>query len=143
MNCPSRTEPVALPGHNQSPNLLAAELTTRQDLSGIANSRVLRRIEGADEHLDDDPGGVRDRGKEKDSVRTESQVATRMSTLAASHFVDENGSESGGRARGKGGLGILRNRFMKLRSVVMTFGKFVGPGFMVRSQPNTTPSISF
>lgn len=44
MNCPSRTEEPEGTGFNQNPSSLAADLTTRQDLNGIANSRVLRRI---------------------------------------------------------------------------------------------------
>ncbi|KIW85555.1 hypothetical protein Z517_00947 [Fonsecaea pedrosoi CBS 271.37] len=41
MNCPSRTDDVELehPTWNQNPPDLAADLTTRQDLNGIANSR--------------------------------------------------------------------------------------------------------
>ena len=42
-SCPSRTdEPYEGEGHNQSPNHLAGDLTTNQDLNGIANSRETR-----------------------------------------------------------------------------------------------------
>src|SRR4051812_44937606 len=42
-SCPSRTdEPYEGEGHNQSPNHLAADLTTNQDLNGIANAREIR-----------------------------------------------------------------------------------------------------
>lgn len=44
MNCPSRTdEPPRSDGHNQSPNPLSNDLTTNQDLNGMANARRLRR----------------------------------------------------------------------------------------------------
>ncbi|KAF1841570.1 Zip-domain-containing protein [Cucurbitaria berberidis CBS 394.84] len=48
MNCPSRTDEDLLlnPGWNQSPPRFAADLTTRQDLNGIANSRELRDADG-------------------------------------------------------------------------------------------------
>lgn len=40
MNCPSRVDEIFLhPDWNQNPPFLAPDLTTRQDLDGIANSR--------------------------------------------------------------------------------------------------------
>ncbi|CZR57022.1 probable manganese transport protein [Phialocephala subalpina] len=44
MNCPSRTEEPEGTGFNQNPSALSADLTTRNDLNGIANARELRRI---------------------------------------------------------------------------------------------------
>jgi len=43
MNCPSRTDEDILenPGWNQNPPRFAADLTTCQDLNGIANAREL------------------------------------------------------------------------------------------------------
>jgi hypothetical protein len=42
MNCPSRNDDVLLnPGWNQSPPRFAADLTTCEDLNGIANAREL------------------------------------------------------------------------------------------------------
>jgi zinc transporter 1/2/3 len=42
MNCPSRNDDIFLhPDWNQSPPRLAADLTTRSDLNGIANAREL------------------------------------------------------------------------------------------------------
>ncbi|TEA10218.1 Zinc-regulated transporter 2 [Colletotrichum sidae] len=45
MNCPSRTDEVTLehPDWNQNPPFLAADLTTCEDLNGIANAREHRR----------------------------------------------------------------------------------------------------
>ena len=45
MNCPSKTDDGALlvhPEWNQNPSWLAPDLTTRQDLDGISNARVLK-----------------------------------------------------------------------------------------------------
>ena len=53
MNCPSRTDEPIGDGYNQNPPALAASLTTRQDLNGIANSRLLRRKNGDPAHKDD------------------------------------------------------------------------------------------
>lgn len=48
MNCPSRTDDTLLhDGWNQNPRLLSPDLTTRQDLNGISNTR---------ENKDDDSG---------------------------------------------------------------------------------------
>lgn len=42
MNCPSKNDNVLLtPGWNQSPPRFAADLTTCEDLNGIANAREL------------------------------------------------------------------------------------------------------
>lgn len=43
MNCPSRTDEEILwqPGYNQNPPRFAADLTTCEDLNGIANAREL------------------------------------------------------------------------------------------------------
>ncbi|GKT57609.1 plasma membrane zinc ion transporter [Colletotrichum tofieldiae] len=45
MNCPSRTDDITLehPDWNQNPPFLAADLTTCEDLNGIANAREQRR----------------------------------------------------------------------------------------------------
>lgn len=45
MNCPSRTDDITLehPDWNQNPPFLAADLTTCEDLNGIANAREHRR----------------------------------------------------------------------------------------------------
>lgn len=54
MNRPSRTEDdLEHPTWNQNPPFLAPDLTTRQDLNGIANARVQRsRCSGAGAAMD-------------------------------------------------------------------------------------------
>ncbi|KAK6223573.1 plasma membrane zinc ion transporter [Colletotrichum tabaci] len=48
MNCPSRNDDITLehPDWNQNPPFLAADLTTCEDLNGIANAREQRRARG-------------------------------------------------------------------------------------------------
>ena len=47
MNRPSRTDDdLVHPTWNQNPPFLAPDLTTREDLNGIANSRVLKGAAG-------------------------------------------------------------------------------------------------
>src|SRR5579859_897290 len=49
MNCPSRTDnTLTHDGWNQNPHALASDLTTRQDLNGIANSRTYRDHRASD-----------------------------------------------------------------------------------------------
>lgn len=43
MNCPSRTDEIpSHPEWNQNPPFLTGDLTTRQDLNGLINTRVIR-----------------------------------------------------------------------------------------------------
>jgi len=66
MNRPSRTEDdLEHPSWNQNPPFLAPDLTTRQDLNGIANARVQRSHSAAgafgfDEKHAGDIGGAPD-----------------------------------------------------------------------------------
>lgn len=64
MNCPSKTDNDVLlnPGWNQNPPRFAADLTTCQDMNGIANAREL----GEAETLSSGPRSSR-RGEFEDS----------------------------------------------------------------------------
>lgn len=59
MNCPSRTDDAELehPTWNQNPPFLAADLTTCQDLNGIANSREHKGV--SDGEVDGLPPAVK------------------------------------------------------------------------------------
>jgi metal iron transporter len=143
MNCPSRTEEHEGDGFNQNPSALSADLTTREDLNGIANARILRRLassesEQAVEHVPDDDVASRPNANVKgEAALTSQSEATRRGegTGVSSTFnVLEGGS-------GGGGHGPKRDMAMKwvknIQNFCMTFGRFVGPGFMVRK---TLPS---
>jgi metal iron transporter len=128
MNCPSRTEEPEGTGFNQSPRILAPELTTRQDLNGIANARVLRRIATGDietvvDHVPDD------QTKRKEEGSTIAKAARDES--ASFDVVDQNGGDNDGRRGTHGGLQISKQWFERLRKIIMTFGRFIGPGFMI------------
>ncbi|TVY53070.1 Manganese transporter SMF1 [Lachnellula cervina] len=131
MNCPSRTEEPEGDGFNQNPSSLAADLTTRQDLNGIANTRILRRTSSSEilpmeEH---DPGKQTERDKSNHSSKEVDE-----GTLGSR---DGSGSGRGGGLGG--GKGTVRQRskdfsvdlFMRARKFATTFGKFIGPGFMI------------
>ena len=127
MNCPSRTEEPEGTGYNQNPSSLAPDLTTRQDLNGIANTRVLRRIATGDiesviDHVPEDDETVV-KAKDLKDMR-DSHVGSGMSKFEVVELSNAERRE--------------HNRtsikwFMRLRKVMLTFGKFVGPGLMVSS----------
>lgn len=129
MNCPSRTDEPEGTGLNQSPNALAADLTTRQDFNGIANSRTLRRMpdfKNVNGVREGDPDN--EMPSKGDSLAgTQGHVPSCISTF--------DGVE-GVRASTRGwsnGIGSFRvaNWFSRARGVVVKFGKFTGPGFIV------------
>ncbi|KAH8812015.1 natural resistance-associated macrophage protein-domain-containing protein [Xylogone sp. PMI_703] len=140
MNCPSRTDEPEGDGFNQNPNPLAADLTTRQDLNGIANIRVLRRTSDelvAQTSGPDDPPGPDVPKKTSDEVKGVGDgVAVGVASVGGveragrgSPVVDVQ-EEVPGR-NGEGDPGSLKGLFMKLCLKVVKFGKFVGPGFMI------------
>lgn len=118
MNCPSRTDEPEGTGFNQNPNALGADLTTRQDLNGIANSRILRRIASSDVEnvVEDEPDGSQQRDDEKGGGARGGKEGLRSS----------EGGEGGGR-----GGSVLWKWLMGLPHVLKTFASFVGPGFVV------------
>jgi metal iron transporter len=141
MNCPSRTEEPEGTGYNQNPSSLAADLTTRQDLNGIANTRVLRRIAIGDigsvvEHLpDDDATAVK-----AEKALSDSHVGPGISNF---EVVDSNENEDRRRAEGGGENSRISTKwFQRLRKILLTFGKFVGPGFMGSSPPIFEMNVS-
>jgi metal iron transporter len=157
MNCPSRTdEPPVSDGYNQSPNALSNDLTTNADLNGISNSR-----QRSDDALSIQNGGESSEGPditnnhepdrrhessgddvvtagldvkdqqlpEKGQVNLEPLV-TRQSVSAFGAGPDDgNGSSS---------KPLLR----RIRNGLLTFGKFVGPGFMVAVAYSMSPVVA-
>lgn len=126
MNCPSRTDEPEGTGMNQSPNSLSAALTTREDLNGKVNSRVLRRNAGEIEHVPkDEIEDFREANKEPPSE--DKDLASQTSEIQKA--VPTNVSE----CSGVGGRGSSHETriLVNARSVVKKFGHFVGPGMMV------------
>ena len=137
MNCPSRTEEPAGTGFNQNPSALAADLTTRQDLNGIANARVLRRMQDPESRsenaLQSDLDVVPPAGKRGREMVGEAMGDGRLRVGSAGErgFDGARDSVDAGSA-GTGAVTVSPAWFKRLRKVMLTFGKFVGPGFMVR-----------
>lgn len=125
MNCPSRTEEPEGTGFNQNPSSLAADLTTRNDLNGIANARELRRISSNEIRTMEEQEPDGNLPNEKKMVVGEKEGAWRGTS-------GESGQDV---VTGNGGGGVGGGKafatFMKARNAIMTFAKFIGPGFMV------------
>ncbi|KAI1099848.1 natural resistance-associated macrophage protein [Jackrogersella minutella] len=136
MNQTSRTdEPYEGDGLNQSPNALSNDLITNQDLNGIANSRehkgpTSRSMDDSGQPIaeavpptfDEDPdGGV---AKAQQSLTFPchmiGQTAGSASRIQASDDIDGSPIKS-----------PKRSPLHTIKHTVFTFGKFVGPGFLV------------
>jgi hypothetical protein len=132
MNCPSRTDnPNGREGWNQSPNLHSG--STREDFNGMANTRVLRRIGPGEPVLINSDDEVSDAQKS----RKISAAAVRIATVSTSQKVDGDYGNPGvlhcDDSSGNRKHFCLPSFLSKIRKVLLTFGKFVGPGFMVRT----------
>ncbi|KAK3369684.1 natural resistance-associated macrophage protein [Lasiosphaeria ovina] len=133
---PSRTdEPYEGEGYNQSPDHLAADLTTNQDLNGIANTREARNHQDA--HI-----------KNSLSHALENHESVRLSEPPASDAGGGGGGKSAsdwvhplpapssfrlpplGEGEGAHPPNSL-SRFGRYKKAFLTFSQFVGPGFMI------------
>jgi metal iron transporter len=102
---------------NQNPNALAPALTTREDLNGMANLKVLRRLTDEEQIVEDVP--------ESDGVAPGDKAVVVMGK-------GEVGEVQVTGPSGPGEEEPRRSIAKRLRDMVVTFGKFIGPGFMVR-----------
>lgn len=131
MNCPAKTEPILPDGHNQNPNDLCSDLTTRSDMGKLANARLQR------EHRVRDPDGTDD-----------PQIISQ--TPSGDVHEQEKASNGGGRRDEKHPVGkpsvvfevgvdeeperkipILTRWSLKTIKIMKTYAKFVGPGMMI------------
>jgi metal iron transporter len=118
---------------NQNPNSLAPALTTRQDLNGIVNSRVLKRMPSIGQVIPDEP----DDGS-SDPKRP--PFETQNSLSRESRSAESAASAGAGEGRWRG-IRVSGECFTRLRRVAITFSKFVGPGFMVCSPKQSKRAI--
>jgi len=132
MNCPSRTDnPSGREGWNQSPNLHSG--TTREDFNGMANARVLRRIEPSEPPQIKSDNEVPDPQKpRKHSAATVRIARTLTSQSGDDDDVNTRNVQRDDSSNNKKPFSSALF-FSKARKVLVTFGKFVGPGFMVRT----------
>ncbi|KAJ9145205.1 NRAMP family [Coniochaeta hoffmannii] len=146
MNRPSRTdEPLEGDGYNQSPRSLSNNLTTNQDLKGIANARELRRDDSKSSHDASSPGdgdGVGVDGSNTKSTDDEKSalplvnigtdigqplgdgaLGVDASVPLPSHSPPLDGSNDQGQSR--------PTPAERLMNFIFKFFSFIGPGFMI------------
>ncbi|KAK0631091.1 natural resistance-associated macrophage protein-domain-containing protein [Bombardia bombarda] len=141
-SCPSRTdEPYEGEGHNQSPNHLSADLTTNQDLNGIANSRHTRNrdsrtITSSSEALQDSAALNSSQPPPSLPPKTAGGVAI-SATPPHSHSPDGGGDSDNNSDNNSDSNSTLhgqhprKTHVARLKHSLLTFGKFVGPGMMI------------
>lgn len=135
MNCPSRTDDTL--GHvdwNQSPPTFAADTTTRQDLNGIANSRVRRddeRVLGSEPPGDGiSAAGMSDEPTKPESDGTQLKpVVVTADAPAQPGGSDHDGGHSASNSAGCGQQ--AGNMIRHIGRVLKKYTKFIGPGFLV------------
>lgn len=133
MNCPSRTDEPEGTGMNQSPNALAGDLTTRADLNGMANARMLRRSTDVVEPLPD---------SEQDDTPNEKGPQAQVRGAGEGDGGDGRVVGVGGGAPGEParvrGKALLVKALLKIKK----FGKFCGPGMMVCGSSKDVKSLT-
>ena len=129
MNCPSRTEDdLVHPDWNQNPPTLAADLTTRQDLNGIVNTRTRLDTEYEFKEEGEDRTGhdmSRDGPPSSPSPTTAGHEMSKH-TQPTRQARRDGCFESASRTTWKATLPLQR-----LGQILVKYSKFVGPGFMV------------
>jgi metal iron transporter len=133
MNCPSRTDNAdGRDGWNQSPNLLSA--TTREDFNGMANTRILRRIESNDPVLfvsnNEVPDAQRPRKTSAAAVRLVKALTSQSLHRGHVNRMPSGCDDSNNQTKCPP---TLAKFLTKARNILVTFSKFIGPGFMVSS----------
>lgn len=147
-SCPSRTdEPYEGQGHNQSPNHLAADLTTNQDLNGIANSRETRNrdaraILGSSAGQDHDPPMITNEPPDCDKCAVSKSADGNLTTIGRRGGGDGGGGGSGVKAAVVEVVPLTpppptavnarpTSPLSRLKDIFVAYLKFIGPGFMI------------
>jgi metal iron transporter len=143
MNRPSRTdEPYEGEGYNQSPNPLSGDLTTNQDLNGIANTRELRNddprsISSSSQALQDNIGLGSNPHDGAGGVKTLTNDPAPIGRLDAKGYDAQViaatilSNTSGSLPSDNGGSRQDSSRMGRIKRHLLTYGQFVGPGFMI------------
>lgn len=124
MNSTSHTdEPYGGEGLNQSPNPYSSDLTFNADFNGRANKRHLR-VE--DPNRIEDVSGARadDDAMNLQELAGRGSSHGRRGDPAGAPSEDHGGSDGSRRAS-------MQSKLDRAKQSFLTFGKFVGPGFMI------------
>ncbi|KAH6708583.1 iron transporter SMF3 [Verticillium dahliae] len=138
MNRPSRTdEPYEGEGHNQSPSSLPNELTTNEDLNGLANAREvtqnaeLFRFKNGPPWCEDH-GETTPSGEDRRQWLTSDSAGQPSGGAVGSHDPTPlpNSLPTSFRRRHRFASGC-RSALQWSKDSLMKFGTFIGPGFMI------------
>jgi metal iron transporter len=153
MDRPSKTdEPQAGKNHNQNPPQLSDDLTTNQDPSGIPNAGVLQRdapptMPGPEQAEPDPPDAGVSHGPFKAAGSAVVGVNKSATSLGAGLLrAGDSEPDLSGRdehaiyAGEDGGEPASQSCLTRAKHAFLTFGKFIGPGFMV-AVAYSTPTI--
>ncbi|KAE8145519.1 natural resistance-associated macrophage protein-domain-containing protein [Aspergillus avenaceus] len=130
MNCPSRTDnTLDHPGWNQNPPELSADITTRNDFNGIANSKVHRgHVPGAGT-MGEGIATIEPQSEGQEGNDSDNEKKTPGEVVSASSGYDT--PERNGRPPRRS----LKIFFSSLPSRIILrlvkFARFVGPGFLI------------
>ncbi|KAA8648739.1 hypothetical protein EYZ11_008051 [Aspergillus tanneri] len=131
MNCPSRTDDtLENPGWNQNPPALNADITTRNNFNGIANSKVHRRhASGKGSPLGEGITVIESQSYGTDGGEPESEKKTPGEVVSAASGYEPPKADSG----------LPRRHFpqcitsfsLHVAQSIVKFARFVGPGFLI------------
>ena len=132
MNCPSRTDPETLahPDWNQNPPPLNADVATRNDFNGIANSKVHRKHAGT--------GGVAGEGSlsvepQTHGIEKEREGGERKEpgeVITATSGCEAQPESSSGSPR-QPFMNSIPSFLLHSAQSVVKFARFLGPGFLI------------
>ncbi|KAF7507748.1 hypothetical protein GJ744_010177 [Endocarpon pusillum] len=129
MNCPSRNDDTDRHPHwNQNPPALTADLTTRADLNGIANTRELDGAEHSnqpDKEQDKSPRDAATLGAERPAgaEQEEEEPERKACTLSPAPHEDPDGKTSF--------THLAAQCTRRLLEILTKYSRFIGPGFLI------------
>ena len=136
MNCPSHTDDqTEHEGWNQNPPRLAADLTTREDLNGIVNLRTRRDVTNAEDGSKSELPEIDQLPDRSRGLVLPSETSSKRSTEPFTHTSKILKLST---TLGSAAPVLHHNLYPKflgslqrLGGILVKFGKFVGPGFMI------------
>ncbi|RAL17558.1 NRAMP family metal ion transporter [Aspergillus homomorphus CBS 101889] len=131
MNCPSRTDDtLEHPDWNQNPSALNADVTTRSDFNGLANSKVHRRhASGMGGAIEEGISAMDHRPHSLDGNETEVEEKCPGGVVSVTPGDHIPGGNSGSPCRSL--KSTLRSYPAHIAQSLVKFGRFIGPGFLI------------
>ncbi|PYH45268.1 NRAMP family metal ion transporter [Aspergillus saccharolyticus JOP 1030-1] len=131
MNCPSRTDDtLEHPDWNQNPSALNADVTTRSDFNGLANSKVHRRhASGMGGTTEEGISPMDHRPHSLDGNETEIEEKCPGGVVSVAPGDHIPGGNSGPPCRSL--KSTLRSYPAHVAQSLVKFGRFIGPGFLI------------